>query len=229
MNVVKNLKMNQSQDPNGMINELFSPEIMGVDLLHAMLSLVNGIKETFFFPEYVIKENITTIFKSGSRLSLHNDRGIFLQTVFKKVLDGLIYNDKYEHIDEAMSDSNIGGRKNKNIKNHLFVVYGVMNSYIKEEKSCLDIQIYDLVQAFDSLWLDDCLNDIYDSLPEEERDDKVALMYEGNRNNLIAVNTAVGLTERVNATEVVLQGGKFGPIECANSNDIIGGKTYERG
>ena len=62
-----------------------------------------------------------------------------------------------------MSDSNIGAQKNMNIKNHLFIVYGVINSVLKEGNTCIDIQIYDLVQAFDALWLNDCMNDLYDN------------------------------------------------------------------
>ena len=95
-----------------------------------------------------------------------------------------------------MSDSNIGARKGKNIKNHLFIVYGIINSVIEEGK-CVDIRIYDILKAFDALWLEDCMNDLYDSLPSEQQDDKVALIYEVNRTNLLAVNTSVGLTDRV--------------------------------
>ena len=67
-------------------------------------------------------------------------------------------------------------------------------------------QIYDLIQAFDSLWLEDCMNDIYEFLAREEQDDKLALIYESNRNNLVAINTTVGQTERVNIQKVVTQG-----------------------
>ena len=58
----------------------------------------------------------------------------------------------------------------------------------------MDIQIDDLVQAFDALWLQDCMNDLWDCLPESERDRKLALVYETNKTNLVAVNTPVGLT-----------------------------------
>ena len=58
-----------------------------------------------------------------------------------------------------MSDSNIGARKMKNIRNHLFIIYGVINSVLKGESECIDIQIYDLVKAFDVLWLADTMND----------------------------------------------------------------------
>ena len=64
-----------------------------------------------------------------------------------------------------MSDSNIGARKKKNIKNRLFIVYAVINSVLKGESGCLDIQIYDLVKAFDVLWLADTMNDLWDTLP----------------------------------------------------------------
>ena len=128
-----------------------------------------------------------------------------------------------------MSDSNIGARRKKNIKNHLFVVYGIINSILHEEKFCIDIGIYDIEKCFDALWLEDCLNDLYDTLPEEEHDDKLALVYEANKDNLVAVKTAVGLTERVNIKNIVTQGGTFGPIECANSIDKLGQKCYNEG
>ena len=94
-------------------------------------------------------------------------------------------------------------------------------------KEQVDIMIYDLIQAFDALWLQDCLNDIYDILPKNMRDKKLALVYELNRKNLVAVNTPVGITERVNIPEVVQQGGGWGPIECSVSIDKIGRKCAQ--
>ena len=171
--------------------------------------------------------NITTIPKpKSSKFEVEGERGIFILLVLRKILDKLIYNDIYEDIDLAMSDSNIGARKNRNVKNHLFVVNGIVNSVLKEEKSCVDICIYDIEKCFDALWLEDCLNDMFDSLPPKKRDDKLELVYEANRNNFVAVKTAVGLTERVNIKNVVTQGGTFGPLECANSIDKVGKKCY---
>ena len=150
-------------------------------------------------------------------------------TVFRKILDKLIYKDKYPEVEKNMSDSNIGARRGKSIKNHLFIIYAIINSVLVEEKSCIDIQIYDLVKAFDRLWLEDCMNDLYDSLPSEHRDDQLALIYEGNSFNKVAVNTPVGLTDRVNIENIVTQGGVFGPLQCSNSIDTIGKKCYSKG
>ena len=213
-----------------MINELFKPVVGGQGLLLAVLELIKGIKKEMQFPNFLQVYNITPLLKNkGSRFCMDTERGIFILAVLRKIFDKLIYNDKYEDIDAGMSDSNIGARKQQNIKNHLFVVYGVINSVINEEKSCIDLCVYDIQKAFDALWLEDCLNDMYDTLPEKQHDDKLALVYESNRNNMVAVKTAVGLTNRVNMENIVTQGGTFGPIECANSIDKIGQKCYNNG
>ena len=224
------LKRNKIADHNGMINEIFKTDCAGEDLENALLSLFNGIKDTFHFPEYIKKENISTIFKNkGSRLNLDNDRGIFILTALKKILDNLIYIDKFEDIDKNMSDSNIGARKGKNVKNHLFIIYGIINSVIKGNEPCIDIQIYDLVKAFDALWLEDCMIDAYDTLSSSKRDEKLALLFESNRDNLVAVNTAVGITSRINIPKIVQQGGTWGPCLCSNSVDTLGKKIRNRG
>ena len=173
--------------------------------------------------------NITTLFKNkGSRFSMENERGIFILSVLRKIFDKLIYNEKSQDIDAGMSDSNIGARKHQNIKNHLFIVYGVINQVL-QEKSCIDLGVFDIEKCFDALWLEDCLNDMYDTLPEHQRNDKLALVYEANRNNFVAVKTGVGLTDRVNVEKIVTQGGTFGPIECSNSIDKIGQKCFNEG
>ena len=143
------------------------------------------------------------------------------ETVLRKILDKLTYYDKYPELDISMSDSNIGTRMNKNIRNHMFIIYEVFNSVIQGEDKCVDIQMYDLEQALYALWLEDCLNDLYASLPDSSCDDKLALVYETNVNNLVAVNTGVGQTECVAIERIVKQGGEWGPMECSNSVDTL--------
>ena len=129
--VLKKLKNNKTRDPHGLINEIFKPGVIGRDLKLAMLSLFNGIKTQFHIPKFLQFANITTIYKrKGSRQDLNNDRGIFVVSVLRMILDSLIYQEKYPLVDENMSDSNIGARKDKNIRNHLFIVYGVINSVL---------------------------------------------------------------------------------------------------
>ena len=228
--VLKSLKNKKTKDPNGIINEIIKPGIIGSDLKNALLELFDGIKSNLFLPEYMMLENIGSIYKSkGSKFEMENERGIFILTVLKKILDKLMYFDNIDDIDANMSDSNIGGRKDKNIKNHLFMIYGIINSVINGKEDCIDIQTYDIEKAFDGLWLEDCLNDIFDTVPEANRNDKLALLYESNRKNMVAVNTAVGMTERVNIANIVQQGGTWGPVLCSNTIDTLGKKCRDQG
>ena len=228
--VTKSLKNNQTRDPNGMINELFKSGVAGTGFKQGLVKLMNSIKSSFLIPEFMQYSDISSIFKNkGSRQDLKNDRGIFNLAVLRKIFDKLMYLDKYPDLELSMSDSNIGARKKKNVRNHLFIVYGVINSVLRGGKGCIDIQIYDLIQAFDALWLQDCLNDLYDCLPDYQRDDKLALVYQTNVKNLVAVNTPVGQTKRVNIPEIVQQGGAWGPMECSVSIDKLGKLCSERG
>ena len=66
------------------------------------------------------------------------------------------------------------------------MIYGIINSVVKGKEECVDIQIYD------ALWLANCFNDMYDSLPSNQLDDKISLLYESNKNNLVAVKNNRG-------------------------------------
>ena len=227
--VLKSLKNNKTMDPNGMINEIFKPGCIGTDLEEALLILFNGIKTKMSLPEFLTLGNITSIWKQkGSKKDMNSERGIFILTVLKKCLDKLIFFDNVNEIDENMSDSNIGGRKDRNIKNHLFMIYGIINSVVKGKEDCVDIQIYDIEKAFDGLWLEDCLNDIYDVVPQPNKNDKLALLYKSNQKNMVSVNTAVGLTERIDIPNIVQQGGTWGPALCSNTIDTLGKKCQDR-
>ena len=121
---IKKLKNVQSRDPSGLVNDLFKPDIMEQDMAVGLLDLVNGMKSELFIPEMTKLANITSIYKNkGSRQDMKNERGIFGLSLFRKIIDKMVYEDKYYNIDSFMSDSNIGARKEMNIRNHLFVIY----------------------------------------------------------------------------------------------------------
>ena len=76
--------------------------------------------------------------------------------------------------------------------------------------------------------IDDSMNYLYDTLTPDERDDKIALLFEVNNENLVAVNTPFGTTERKVVKKLVQQGGKFGPTLCSNTMDSVGKKGKEK-
>ena len=167
--------------------------------------------------------NISSIYRQkNSRKHLENDRGIFVLTVIRMIMDRLLYEDLYPEIEENMSNSNIGALKNKNVRNHLFIVHGIINSVINGKSKCVDIQIYDIKQAFDALWIQDCMKDLFDVVPCTGRNNKLSLLYKANTENYVSVKTPVGQTDRRNIPEIVMQGRTWGPLECSNSLDKIG-------
>ena len=44
------------------------------------------------------------------------------------ILDRLIYNDEYPNIDENMTNSNVGARRHRNIKENMCVIYIFLNN-----------------------------------------------------------------------------------------------------
>ena len=85
------------------------------------------------FPDLLKSCNITSIYKNnGSRKEFDNYRGIFRVTILRSILDKLIYNDEYPGIDDNLTNSNVGARKGRNIRDHIFVLNAVMNNIKKK-------------------------------------------------------------------------------------------------
>ncbi len=118
-----------------------------------------------------------------------------------------------------MSDSQVGSREEYSIRNHLFIIYSCLNSAIQKQSEPIDIHMYDLAKCFDGLWLEECCNNLYEA---GVTDDKMALVYEGNRINQVAVRTPGGLSKRETVERIVTQGGVTGPVCCAVQTDKIG-------
>ena len=224
--VLKNLKDGKCRDPEGLIRELFKEEIIGEDLKKSMLTLYNKIKETGIIPKFMRCADISAIYKGkGEITDLDSDRGIFIVTIFRYILMRLIYKDKYDVIEESMSDSNIGARKEKNIRNHIFVVNSIMHDVLnKKSNEPIDIMVLDYKQMFDSECLYECMNDVFEA---GVTDDMFSLIYEANRENFVAVRTPNGLSRREPFYDIVMQGDVLAPLISSLQVDTIGKECLE--
>ena len=125
---------------------------------------------------------------------LESDRGIFIVSLFRYILMRMIYKDKYTIIEESMSDSNIGARKKKNIRNHIFIVNSVIHDVMsKKSKEPVDIMVLDYKQMFESECLFESLNDVYEA---GVTDDTFPLSYEANKETFVAVKTPNGIFKK---------------------------------
>ena len=91
-----------------------------------------------------------------------NYRGVFRVTVFRSILDRLVYNDAYETIDKHLTDGNVGARRERNIRDNIFVVGAVIKSVINVGEDPIQIQVMDVEKCFDKLWLESTTNALYE-------------------------------------------------------------------
>ena len=76
-------------------------------------------------------------------------------------------------IDNFMSDSNVGGRKGRSVRDHLFMVNGIIHDHHNSESKPLTFQILDYLLCFDSMWYEEVTNRLYKA---GVNDDKLALL-----------------------------------------------------
>ena len=222
--VLKYLKKNKSRDPFGYANEIFAEDVAGKDLKLATLKLMNRIKFEQLFPEVLENCDISSIYKlKGNKNDFNSYRGIFRVPILRAILDRLIYNDEYKTVDEAMSDSNVGARKGRNIRDNIFVLNAVMNSVVNGKEEPIDVQVFDVEKCFDALWVQECINDLYDSGFDN---DKLPLLFLENQNANIAVKTPNGTSKRVSISNIIMQGTVWGSLCCTASMDKLGKLVY---
>ena len=80
----------------------------------------------------------------------------------RSLLDKLIYTDTYKIIESNVSPSNVGGRLGRNIRDHFFVIYCVINDVKNGDAEGIDIQGYDIHKCFDEMNYEETHNDLWD-------------------------------------------------------------------
>ena len=98
--------------------------------------------------------------------------------------------------------------KGKGVVDNLFIIRGIINhnKYLGKE---LWLTFYDIEKCFDSLWLDDCINSLWDMVV---RNDILSLIYLMNKEARVTVKTPVGGTDAILLTNLVKQGTVLGPV-----------------
>ena len=114
-----------------------------------------------------------------------------------------VFNSESDMINENMSDSNIGGRKQKSCINHIWVINTIVHDQISSKKlSSIVLQQYDYQQMFDSMNLKEACSDLYDI---GLKSDKLSLVYNANKNIQVRVRTPAGITNNMNMKEIFMQ------------------------
>ena len=125
-----------------------------------------------------------------------------------------------------MSCSNIGGRKDRNIREHLFVVNGIINDVMKNKNTKeVDIEIYDVAKCFDKLEYHNTANDFYKA---GVQDDKFVVVANSNKKCDVAIKTPRGSkTTRTTLENIEMQGTVLAGLKCSISIDTLGKECLE--
>ena len=224
--VLKSLKNNKARDAHGHVYELYKRG--GQDLKYSLLQMFNLMKRKQVYPDIFQLSNISSFWKSkGSKDDMNNQRGVFNCVKIRTILDKLIINDKYDIINKSMSCSNIGARKGRNIRDHLFVINGILNEALQDRNKNIDVQIVDIEKCFDKMSYKETANDIYEA---GVKDDKFILMAKSNEKCMVAVKTPWGsLSKRVEMHELEMQGTVPAPLKCSVQLDTLGKECLETG
>ena len=119
----------------------------------------------------------------------------------------LLYNSNIQKIEEKLTSSSIGGRKGKSARDHLFVLYSIITDIKQNQKSkCLDLVWYDLECCFDGLWTAKTYIDLY---ANGVRNNSLNLIHKIGQKASIAIKTPVGITNRCEVKNKIMQGENF--------------------
>ena len=168
---------------------------------------------THKIPEKWQNVMITMIYKNkGSRLDLEKYRGIFLTVIVSKVFERMIKNRIKSSLDK-ISPFQAGSKDGKGPPDNLFILRSCIDHY-KYMNKPIYITTYDFRQAFDSLWIQDCILALQRLGVENYL---LQLIYELNKKTIVQVKTPYGLTEPSEITDVVKQGGILGSSICSTT------------
>ena len=159
----KNLKVGKSRDPEN-LTEIFNEDAIGEDQKQSIVDLMNKMKEQLVIPECMRTENITMLHKKKCKSELKNWRGIFVTSVLETILMKMLHERTYEVVASDMTDAQIGARKKKSVRNHIFILNTIISDVVSsKKKNPKDLNVIDFSQMFDAEDLSICLNSLYEA------------------------------------------------------------------
>ena len=100
----------------------------------------------------------------------------------------------------------------------------IINSVIKGKEEPVDIQLFDVEKCFDSLWVEECINDAFEAGLDN---DKLPLLFLENQNAECAVKINNRISRRRSISNIIMQGTVFGSLLCTTTMDQLGKLCYQ--
>ena len=216
---IRSLKNNKCPGPDEITNEILKNS--GKSLVQNILNFINWMWEHETVPDTLKALDIKTIYKGkGCIADMANYRGIFIGNAILKLKEKLINSRSTPRIEQyGFSEAQAGGRKNRNITDHLFIIRSLMDHY-KYLNKPLFILFLDLVKAFDKMVLKNIMNDLWKS---NVRGKIWRVIYTINKQATIRIKTNFGKTDPVQIGETLKQGSVLASTLAAMHTDKVDG------
>lgn len=214
--VISKLKAHKCPGRDQITNEILKSA--GKNLKASMLKMFNWFLTEEIIPVELTKIHIKTIYKGKGKVSsLLNHRGVFLGSEIIKFYEKLIYNRINPHVEEGQSEFQAGGRRQRSIADHVFILRSILQHYKYINKQLL-IEFLDLIKAFDKMSLKHILNDLWRC---DVRGKIWRIIYKINSNSNISIKTAMGSSPEFNINESLKQGSVLATSLAALHTDTI--------
>ena len=209
--VIDELKKGKTPGYDGFNAELLLEA--GEGILVPLLQIFNVIRVSKCVPEQWNNVLISLIYKNkGSKKELVNYRGIFLTVIISKVFESLLKKRMSTEL-KSVNLKQAGSRSGRSPADNTFLLRGAAD-HQKYLGNCLYITAYDFEQAFDSLWLQDCIL----SLKSLDVPDYILqLIHNLNQEANVTIKTPHGKTDCLTVNDIVKQGGVLGSPMCSAS------------
>ena len=90
------------------------------------------------------------------------------------------------------------------------MISAITNSVLNGNSQPIQVQVMDAEKCFDKLWLQSCINSIYEAGMDN---DKLNLLYIDNKNAQIAVKVNNKLSMRISVKDVIMQGSVWSSLK----------------
>ena len=126
-----------------------------------------------------------------------------------------------------MTQFQTGGAKGNGVVDNLFILRGIIDHSVYLNKPTF-VTFYDTKKCFDSLWLEDCINSLWEN---GVQDDTIYLIHLLNAKASVTVNTSFGRAPVFELKHIVKQGTVLGPIlnNCSLDTICRDGSGYHMG
>ena len=225
-NTISELKEGRCIDPTGFVSQIFTRA--GTGLVQSIVTMLNMIKKKWHVPSRWAEMYICTLYKQkGSWKELENHRGIFIVVIVSIIFEKVLKNRITPILRENMTKVQTGGIKGKGVVDNLFIMRALISHSLYVNQP-LFLTVYDIKKCFDSLWLEDCINSLWEN---GVQNDNLYLIYLLNKKASITVKTPLGNASPFVIKNFVKQGTVLGPIlnNCSLDRICKEGNGYQFG